>query len=161
MAWIRASFIAQLVLAAYFQAILWFPLGGWNDQPGRRLLEVARSGHAAAAIGFAFVFLLPVMMFAFALCKRWFWLLWLGALGYGVWAALQIQSWWVPWIFGADERALRNQRFLHRTFKMFPSSTSHPAPDGMHFVLDLMLFFVVVTTLIGLLRRSRGECPIV
>jgi hypothetical protein len=87
--------------------------------------------------------------------------LWLGLIGYGVWAALQIQSWWVPWIFGANERALRNQQFLHRTFKIFPSSTSHPAPDGMHFVLDLLLFFVVVTALIGLLCRSRDERPAV
>lgn len=157
MAWVRASLVAQLVLAAYFQAILWFPLGAWNDQPGQRLLEVARNGHAPIAVGFALVFLLPVLMFAFALWKRWFWLIWLGVIGYGVWAALQIQSWWVPWIFGADERALRNQQFLHRTFKIFPSSTSYPAPDGMHFVLDLLLFFVVVTALIGLLRRSHGE----
>lgn len=53
----------------------------------------------------------------------------------------------------------RYQQFLQKTLKVFPSSTSHPVPDGMHFVFDLLLFSVVVTALIGLLRRSRGEPP--
>jgi hypothetical protein len=71
---------------------------------------------------------------------------------------MQIQSWWIPWIFGADERALSNQKALQKTYKLFPSSIEHPAPDAMHFVLDLLLFLVVVTIAIGLLaiRRRPG-----
>jgi hypothetical protein len=81
--------------------------------------------------------------------------MWLGAVGYGVWSLLQIQSWWIPWFFGADQRALSNARVLERTFKIFPVSPGHPAPDGMHFVLDLLLFTVVGTLAIGLLQLPR------
>jgi hypothetical protein len=150
----------QLVLAAYFQVVLWLPLGAWNDQPGKRLIELLGEGHAPAVLGFALAMLLPVALFALAAWKRWIWLMWLGLAGYGVWAALQIRSWWIPWIFGANQRALDNQRFLARTYKLFPSSTGHPAPDGMHFVLDLLLFSVVLTLAVGLLETRWGSAAV-
>ena len=155
--WLKISLLSQIILLAYFQVILWFPLGSWNDQPGKRLITVLREGHALAVLGFAFAMLLPVLVFALAFWKRWAWVMWLGLIGYGVWAALQIQSWWIPWIFGADQRALNNQKFLQRTYKIFPSSTGHPAPDAMHFVLDLLLFVAVVTIALGLLETRRGS----
>jgi hypothetical protein len=46
MSCLKASLVVQLVLALYFQAIVWFPLGAWNDQPGKRLIEVVQSGEA-------------------------------------------------------------------------------------------------------------------
>ena len=156
MKWIRASLVLQIILAAYFQAILWFPLGSWNDQPGKRLMTLLGEGQALAVLGFALAMLLPVLLFALSMWKRWMGLIWLGLIGYGVWAVLQIQSWWIPWIFGADERALHNQQFLERTYKIFPSSIGHPAPDAMHFVLDLLLFLTVVTIALGLLKTRRG-----
>ena len=110
-----------------------------------------------AVLGFALAKLLRVLLFALSLWKRWVWLMWVGLIGYGVWAGLQIQSWWIPWIFGADQRALNNQKFLQRTYKIFPSSVGHPAPDAMHFVLDLLLFSAVVTIALGLLETRRGS----
>lgn len=145
MKWLRLSLVIQIILAGYFQLVLWLPLGAWNDQPGKRLITLLSEGQALAVLGFAFAMLLPVLLFALALWKRWFWLMWVGLMGYGVWAALQIQSWWIPWIFGADQRALDNQKFLQKTYKIFPSSIGHPAPDAMHFVLDLLIFLAVVT----------------
>ena len=156
MKWIKASLVLQIMLAAYFQAILWFPLGSWNDQPGKRLITLLGEGQALAVLGVALAMLLPVLLFALGIWKRWMGLIWLGLIGYGAWAVLQIQSWWIPWIFGADERALNNQRFLQRTYKIFPSSIGHPAPDAMHFVLDVLLFLTVVTIALGLLNTRRG-----
>jgi hypothetical protein len=156
MKWIRASLVLQIILAAYFQAILWFPLGSWNDQPGKRLMTLLGEGQALAVLGFALAMLLPVLLFALGMWQRWIGLIWLGLIGYGAWAVLQIQSWWVPWIFGADERALHNQQFLERTYKIFPASIGHPAPDAMHFVLDVLLFLTVVTIAFGLLKTRRG-----
>ena len=155
MKWLTASLVAQVILAAYFQVVVWFPLGSWNDQPGKRLITLFSEGQALAVLGFAFTMLLPLLLFALAYWKRWIWLIWLGLVGYGVWAVLEIQSWWIPWIFGADQRALSNQKFLQKTYKVFPSSIGHPAPDGMHFVLDLLIFFVVVTIALGLLETRR------
>jgi hypothetical protein len=157
MKWIRTSLMLQIILAAYFQAILWFPLGSWNDQPGKRLITLLGEGQALVVLGFALAMLLPVLLFALGIWKRWMGLIWLGLIGYGAWAVLQIQSWWIPWIFGADERALNNQRFLQRTYKIFPSSIGHPAPDAMHFVLDVLLFLTVVTIALGLLKTRRAR----
>jgi len=156
MSYLRASLVAQLVLALYFQTIVWFPLGAWNDQPGKRLIAVVQSGEAPlAAFGFSFVMLLPVLLFALAYWRRWFWLMWVGLLGYGVWTVLHIQSWWVPYIFGADQRALNNQKFLEKTTKILPSFPNHPAPDAMHFVLDMLLISVVALASIGLFKVRR------
>ena len=156
MGYLRASLVVQCVLAAYFQAIVWFPLGAFNDQPGKRLIEVVRSGEAPlASFIFAFVMLLPVLLFGLAYWRRWSWLMWLGLFGYGVWAVLHIWSWWIPYIFGADQTALRNQKFLERTTKILPSFPNHPAPDAMHFVLDLLLFSVVGLTAVALFKRRR------
>ena len=155
MKWLKASLLVQILLAAYFQVILWFPLGSWNDQPGKRLIALLNEGQALGVMGFALAMLLPVLFFALAIWKRWVWLIWVGLIGNGFWAVMQIQSWWIPWIFGADERALSNQKALQKTYKLFPSSIGHPAPDAMHFVLDLLLFLVVVTIAIGLLEIRR------
>jgi hypothetical protein len=157
MRWLRASLVIQIVLAAYFQLVLWFPLGSWNDQPGKRLITLVGEGQALAVLGFALAMLLPVLLFALGIWKRWMGLIWLGLIGYGAWAVLQIQSWWMPWIFGADERALNNQAFLQRTYKIFPSSLGHPAPDAMHFVLDVLLFSAVMTIVFGLLKTRHGS----
>lgn len=154
MDWLKRSLWIQVLLAAYFQAILWFPLGAWNDQPGRRLYELLREGEAFSAVWFALAMILPVLLFALALAQQWVWLIWVGLIGYSTWAWLEIQSWWMPWIFGADQRAINNQRFLERTYKIFPYSYDHPAPDGMHFVLDVLVFLVVVTIALGLLERG-------
>jgi hypothetical protein len=141
MSYLKASLVVQLVLALYFQAIVWFPLGAWNDQPGKRLIEVVQSGEAPlAAFGFGLVMLLPISLFALAYWRRWFWLMWLGLFGYG---------------FGADQRALHNQKFLERTTKILPSFPNHPAPDAMHFVLDVLLLSVVALTSVGLFKLRR------
>jgi hypothetical protein len=155
MSWLRISLILQFVLASYFQAILWFRLGSWNDQSGKRLIELVHEGQAGPVLVFAFLMLLPLLLFALALWKQWLWLTWLSLIGYGTWAALQIQSWWIPWFFGPDQRALMNAKAFERTYKMFPSSPGHLAPDAMHFVLDVLLFTTVGTLAIGLLEATR------
>jgi hypothetical protein len=160
MKWIRASLVIQILLAAYFQIVLWFPLGSWNDQPGKRLITLLREGQALAVLGFSLAMLLPVLLFAVGIWRRWTGLIWLGLVGYGAWAVLQIQSWWIPWIFGADERALNNQTFLQRTYKIFPASLGHPAPDAMHFVLDVLLFSAVATMALGLLNSGHPHAAV-
>ena len=157
MKWLTVSLLIQIILATYFQVVLWFPLGSWNDQPGKRLITLLSEGQAFAVLSFALAMLLPVLLFVLSFWKRQVWLMWAGLMGYSVWAALQIQSWWIPWIFGADQRALSNQKSLQRTYKILPSSIGHPAPDAMHFVLDLLLFSVVVTIALSIFETRRGS----
>jgi hypothetical protein len=157
MSWLRVSLLLQILLALYFEMLAWFPLGAWNDQPGKRLIQSAAEGHAIAAIVFSAICLGPVLLFAIAFWKRLFWMMWLGLIGYGVWAFLQVQSWWIPWVFGADSRARANHAALARTYKFFSQSLNHPAPDAMHFVLDILLFAVCLTLLVGLSRARRRD----
>jgi len=161
MIYLKAALAAQFILAFYFQAILWFSLGAWNDQPGERLLAVVKSGEAPfAAFAFAFLMFLPSLLFALAYWRRWFWLIWLGLFGNIVWGVMQVQSWWIPYIFGADARALKNQTFLERTYKILPSSPNHPAPDAMHLVLDMLLLSIVALTVMGLVKiRRKSRSP--
>ena len=146
--------IVQVVLTLYFQAILWLPLGAWNDQRGDRLITLVQQGHAVAALSFALAMLTPTLFFVAAVWKRWFWLMWLGLIGYVIWAIMQIQSWWLPWLFGPNARDLANAKALERTYKIFPSSPQHLAPDAMHFVLDALLFAAIGTLAIGLFEES-------
>jgi len=157
MKWLKVSLVIQIILSSVcsgdslVSARFLEPIN-----LGKRLITLLREGQASAELGFVLAMLLPVLLFALAIWKRWVWLMWVGLIGYGIWAVLEIQSWWIPWIFGADQRALNNQKFLQRTYKIFPSSIGHPAPDGMHFVLNLLLFFVVMTIALGLLENRRG-----
>jgi hypothetical protein len=157
MRWLKATLSLQIVLAVYFESILWFRIGAWNDQPGKRLIELVQQGQTAPALGFAGLVLIPLLLFILAFWNRWLWLMWAGLVGYAAWAALQIQSWWIPWIFGADQRAVNNTKALAKTYKIFRSSLGHPAPDGMHFVLDLILFAVLGTLAIGLFQIPRRQ----
>ena len=49
-------------------------------------MTLASEGQAFAALVFAFVMLLPVLLFALAYWRRWDWLVWIGLIGNGVWA---------------------------------------------------------------------------
>jgi hypothetical protein len=155
--WLKISLGLQVALAVYFQAVVWFALGAWNRQGGGTLLDSARQGDLLGALEFAVPFLLPVLLTFLAYARGWTWLLWVSVAGYGGWAAMQILSWWVPYLFGADARARRNAQALAGTTKLLPSFPNHPAPDGMHFVLDVLLFAVVATLLVGLLRRRPSS----
>ncbi len=83
-------------------------------------------------------------------------------VGYIVWLALQIQTWWVNYLFGASENWQRvYRRVFSRTLKILPSFGNHLAPDAMHFLMQLLLAAVIASGLIGLLRwavvKERGS----
>jgi hypothetical protein len=154
MKWFKISLLIQFVLAIYFETMIWFPVGAWNAQPGDRLITLVHGGHTGAVIGFSVAVLTPFLLFVLAFWRRWFWLMWVGLLGHATWAAMQIKSWWIPWLFGPSARDLANAKSLGKTYKIFPSSSRHLAPDAMHFVLDLLLFAALATLAAGLLRQS-------
>jgi hypothetical protein len=64
---LKVSFVIQIILVVYFQAMLWFPLGSWNDQPGKRLITLLREGQVSGELGFVLALLLPVLLFALAI----------------------------------------------------------------------------------------------
>jgi hypothetical protein len=64
---------------------------------------------------------------------------------------LQIQSWWLPYIFGT-EKEWQLAYAKGPTKKILPSFGHHVAPDGMHFLISVLL-----TAALGLGVAGVGE----
>ena len=157
---LRVSAICQLVLALYFQAIQWFRLGAWNNQPRfQPLWNRARAGTLSAVdLIMVLAFLLPFTLYVLAWRRRWSWLMWCCVAGYGGWLFLQIKTWWISYVFGAsDNWKAVYQRTFSQTTKLLPSAGNHLAPDGLHLVLQLLLLAVVVFAVVGLVHPESGD----
>jgi hypothetical protein len=156
--WLRIACFTQVLLAVYFQLIQWVPLGKWNYQPGFDPLAIqAARGHLEVQdVVYVALFALPVLLFWLARRKRWAWMMWLCLIGYISWLVMQIQTWWIVYVFGASDRWMAiYQRVFGQSIKILPSFGRHLAPDGMHLVLQMLLASVVVSTFLGLLQRRR------
>ena len=160
MKYLHISLAAQFLLAIYFQMVNWFSLGSWNDQPGfvpmlSSLISGRMQWEDAGILG---MFLLPFLLFALAYWRRWNWLMWVGAIGYSVWLYLQIQTWWIPYLFGASKNW---QEIYHRVFshttKILPSFGNHLAPDALHLTIQLLLFVIVTNSITGLVQIRQTK----
>jgi hypothetical protein len=160
MKYLRISLGTQFLLAIYFQMINWFSLGSWNYQPGFvPMYSSVISGKIQwGDVGILCTFLLPFLLFALAFWRRWYWLMWVGVVGYSAWLYLQVQTWWVPYLFGASEHW---QEIYHRVFaystKILPSYGNHLAPDAMHLTIQLFLVLIVTNAIVGLVQIQRSN----
>lgn len=160
MKYLRISLAIQFLLAVYFQLINWFSLGSWNYQPGFDPISnsIIAGKISWGEIGILSLFLLPFILFAFSYWKRWNWLMWVVAISYTVWLYLQVQTWWVPYFFGASKKW---QEIYHRVFahstKILPSFGNHLPPDAMHLTIQLLLFVIVITAIVGLVQIQRSN----
>jgi hypothetical protein len=158
MKWLKASLFTQAILALYFQAIGWLPLGRWNYQPGFTPLGVeAIHGRATAQdVLLMAAFAAPFVVFWLAYSRGSRWLMWIGTVGYAIWLALQVKTWWVAYAFGASDSWERvYQRVFSHSTQLLPSFGRHLPPDGMHLILQVLLTAAVVCAVVGLLRSSR------
>lgn len=140
----KASIVAQSTLALYLQAIEWIDLFPWNDVRkgnGQETLDLALAAMCALAI--------------LATWRRWRPGLYFACLFYLVWLALQIATFWVPYVLGASPRWQRIHA-LHfgETTQILPIWGAHLPPDACHFLLQLLLVAALVPTY-ALLRGSR------
>jgi len=154
-AMMRRSAWLHWLLAAYLWLIAWIPLGNWNRQRDGTLLEALRSGrgiHAGDWGMLAFV-ALPAVLFWAAYKRNSFWFTVPALTLDVVWLVLQIQSWWIPYIFGTAGWQLAYAK--GPTTKVLPSFGHHVAPDGMHFLIHVLLVAALATGLAGLLQLQR------
>jgi hypothetical protein len=160
MKYLRISLAAQFLLAVYFQMINWFSLGAWNNQPDFvPLISSVMSGTIEwVDIGIVGAFLLPFFLFLLAFWRQWRWLMWVGALGYTFWLYLQIQTWWIPYLFGASDhwQEVYHRVFAHST-NILPSFGNHLAPDAMHLTIQLLLCIIVASSIVGLGQIQRTK----
>lgn len=127
------STAAQIVLLLYFELIEWVNLFPWND---------IRHGNGQAGLD---IFLGVVLLAGtIASVRRWKPLLWVAFVVYVIWMALQIVSWWVPYIRGAS--AGWQQVYLHnfsQTIQWLPRSGTHLPPDAAHLVLQVLILWAL------------------
>jgi hypothetical protein len=123
---------AQLLCASYLQVIEWVPLAPWNNVANGNQQEVLDVVLAVLQVAFALAFV-----------YRLRWAMALGVAGYGAWLALQLHSWWRPYLFGGY-RVGPNWWFA-RTSKFLPQIGNRPTPDAAHVVLQITLLLVIIT----------------
>jgi hypothetical protein len=84
--------------------------------------------------------------------------MWLGVAGYAGWLYLQIQTWWVPYLFGASDhwQEVYHQVFAYST-KILPSFGNHLAPDAMHLTIQLLLLVILTSLIVGLVQIRRSK----
>ncbi|HEV2198082.1 MAG TPA: hypothetical protein VGR55_21045 [Candidatus Acidoferrum sp.] len=151
----RLSARLHWLLSAYLWLIAWIPLGNWNRQREGTLLQAIHSGAGVHAgdWGMLVFVTLPAVLFWVAYRRNSFWLAVLALTLDVVWLVLQIQSWWIPYIFGTEGWQLAYAK--GPTTKVLPSFGHHVAPDGMHFLIQVLLFAALMTGIVGLRQLER------
>ena len=141
----------HFLLSAYLWLIAWIPLGNWNRQRGGTFLTALLEGRAIETgdVGMLVFISLPAVLFWVAYKRYNFWCGVLALVTDVAWLGLQIQSWWVPYIFGTDT-TWRLEYAKGPTTKLLPSFGRHIAPDGMHLVISVLLIAALAAGVTGL-----------
>lgn len=138
--WTRRGMGLHWLLTGYLWLIAWLPLGNWNRQNDENLLPQLLEGkglHMDDVFALAFV-TAPALLFWLGYRYRAFWFA-LAALAVDAfWAFMQIQSWWIPYVFGTHE-PWQLKYAQGPTTKVLPSFGNHVAPDGMHLMIHVLL----------------------
>lgn len=134
---LRLSFICQIILLIYFQAVEWINLFPWNEVRngnGQAGLDITIGVIMAGAILATFYRIRLAMSVAAALCAVWLW--------------LQIDTWWLGYLRGASPAWQRTySHFFSQTVQVLPRVDSHLPPDACHLVLQILVLMALATTL--------------
>lgn len=155
---LRVSAWTHILLAAYLWLIASVPLGNWNRQHDPQLIPALIYGPGVSWSDIAMLAFvtLPAVLFWIAYRERRFGI-GVPALAFDVfWLAMQIQSWWIPYLVGAT-RPWQIAYAQGPTTKVLPSFGRHVAPDGMHFAIHVLLVAALITGFIALAQLSRGK----
>lgn len=142
-------------LAAYLWLITWIPLGNWNRQHDPTLLMalLSRKKIDGGDLILLALVTLPAILFWLAYQRNGFWLAIVALSLDVVWLAMQIQSWWLPYVLGTNAKWQLDYA-KGSTTKVLPSFGRHVAPDGMHFVISVLLIAALASGIVGL-REAR------
>ena len=79
---------------------------------------------------------------------QWRWGMMVASAIYAVWLALQINTWWIGYAVGASPAWEHiYAHFFSQTIQVFPKIGKHIPPDASHFVLQIIVFAALATTL--------------
>ena len=159
---IKASLWTHWLLAIYLWLISFVSLGRWNAQHSPHLFAAMRAGHVLSAgeTGFFLFVTLPAILFTFARSFRSSALVWATLVFDLIWFAMQVQSWWVPYLFGTA-KPWQIAYAKGATTKVLPSFGKHVAPDGMHLLISILLVAAIWTASIslGVFRTGSKNAP--
>lgn len=129
---VRGAVRAQVLCAFYLQFIEWVPVFPWND--------LSRGNQQETLDGILAVLQLALAA-GFASRRRW--VMAPALAGYAAWLALQVYSWWKPYLLGG--RTVGPNWYFAKTYKFLPVIDHRPTPDAAHVVLQVTLVLVLVT----------------
>lgn len=147
MTWHRAALLAQLLLLLYYEWFEWVNVFPWNNVVygnGQALLDVL------LGLVLAGLLLGPLL--------RLRWLVGVAALLCFLWLLLQIQGWWLPYVFGTSASGMRfYQHWFSQTLKVLPPIADHPIPDVGHMVLQGCIVLALVTSSVLFWKWRKGK----
>ena len=77
---------------------------------------------------------------------------------YMLWLVLQIQSWWIPYIWGASDSYMKfYETWFGRTYKFLPAIGSNPIPDALHVIMQLLILAVIITGSVALYKVIKAK----
>lgn len=143
---VGVAILFQAGLALYLQIVEWIPLGRWNN--------VANGNGQGQLDVIIAITQITILIFFW---RRWRWLMPVGVAAYAWWAWLEIQSWWIPYFYGASAQWMEvYSRWFKDTYKFLPPIGGHPIPDAEHTVLISLIFAVVITGILATVRVFRA-----
>lgn len=154
----KRSLWLHFCLTLYSWLIESIPLGNWNRQGDEKLLVNLWSGHGIAFGEIAmllFVAVPSVLVFS-AYVRHKIWLAMLALAFDTAWLGMQIQSWWIPYVFGTTTQ-WQIEYAKGPTTRILPSFGNHIAPDGMHFVISILLVTAMVSGVVAICRQMTDR----
>ena len=146
--WFKAAIVLQILLLAYWLTIEVVALFPWNDvviRPAGYDLRASLALNALPLLACTALFALGVRPLALV-----------SALGYGFYLALQVWTWWKPFIIGASSawQATYAESFA-RTLKILPAYGTRLPPDAQHITLQLLTLLTLLATAIAVSRMQH------
>ena len=143
--WFKAALLVQILLAAYWLALVVVDLYPWNDLRVRAWNYSPRyeiAVNALQLLGYAALFTTGIRLLAL-----------LSMLGYAAYLGLQIWTWWLPFLRGATPKwqEFYTQNYAE-TLKLMPSAMPYPAPDAQHIALQALTLVVIIVTGVALAK---------
>jgi hypothetical protein len=155
---LRYSAWTHVLLTAYLWVVACIPLGNWNRQRDPQLIPALLSGSGITVsdlLTLAFV-TIPAVLFWLTYQQRRFGVGVLALVFDVFWLWMQVQSWWIPYLFGTNTR-WQLEYAKGPTTKVLPSFGRHVAPDGMHFVIGILLVGALITGVIALRELKKAK----
>lgn len=91
------------------------------------------------------------------------WLIFLGAIWFSILLLLELNNWWVPYLFGIYRGEVNTETFIKhyaRNFSFLPPIKNHIIiPDGQHVLMELMTLLAGIFSWLSFFyERSASRC---